>query len=312
MKKKIYILHENKTWIEPLIKELKLLNTPFEEWDLSRGEVNLQEKAPEGIYYNRMSASSHTRGHHFAVELTEAVIAWLERDNRTLLNGRRAILLEVRKTEQYTELQRFNLKVPHTIACLGKDALVNAAKKFEGKPFLIKPNRGGKGLGIQLFENSTQFNEFIEQVSSDYVGGITLLQEYISPADQNITRLEFINGKFYYAVKVDASDGFELCPADGCQVQDAFCPVGPEKEKFEVLDNFYIPEIETLEALFKENDIRIGAVEFVEDKKGNRYFYDINTNTNYNDAAEEKKGNKKKGMRAIANLLKTKLDKMQA
>ena len=39
-----------------------------------------------------------------------------------------------------------------------------------------------------------------------------------------ITRAEFIGGQFIYAVEVDTSDGFELCPADACAVGEAFCP----------------------------------------------------------------------------------------
>ena len=44
-----------------------------------------------------------------------------------------------------------------------------------------------------------------------------------------------------YAVEVDASDGFELCPADACPVGDAFRPAGPGAEepraKFTIIDD---------------------------------------------------------------------------
>ena len=33
-----------------------------------------------------------------------------------------------------------------------------------------------------------------------------------------ITRAEFVGGRFLYAVEVDTSSGFELCPADACTV----------------------------------------------------------------------------------------------
>ena len=102
MNNKVYILHENATWVEPLTKELLSFQIPFEEWDLSEGTINLQDTSPKGIYYNRMSASSHTRGHHLAVELTESVLSWLESNERILFNNRRSIQLEVRKTEQYS------------------------------------------------------------------------------------------------------------------------------------------------------------------------------------------------------------------
>ena len=45
------------------------------------------------------------------------------------------------------------------------------------------------------------------------IDGITLLQDYIDARPKVIIRAEFVNSKFLYAVEVDASDGFELCPA---------------------------------------------------------------------------------------------------
>ena len=34
MKNKIYVIHENDEWVEPLRKELQNINAPFEEWHL--------------------------------------------------------------------------------------------------------------------------------------------------------------------------------------------------------------------------------------------------------------------------------------
>ncbi len=56
------------------------------------------------------------------------------------------------------------------------------------------------------------------------IDGITLIQQYIEAPEPYITRCEFVGGQFVYAVKVDTSEGFELCPADACSIQDAFLP----------------------------------------------------------------------------------------
>ena len=40
----------------------------------------------------------------------------------------------------------------------------------------------------------------------------------------------------------------------------------------------------------ENNDIHIAAFEFILDKTGKAYVYDINTNTNYNGAAEQRAG----------------------
>ena len=45
------------------------------------------------------------------------------------------------------------------------------------------------------------------------IDGITLLQDFIDANPKVIKRVEFVNSKFLYTVEVDASEGFELCPA---------------------------------------------------------------------------------------------------
>lgn len=82
--KKVYIIHENDEWTDHLTKRLDELQVPYEAWHLDQGTVNLAEAPPEGIFYSRMSASSHTRGHRYAPELAAGVIAWLEKTARSI------------------------------------------------------------------------------------------------------------------------------------------------------------------------------------------------------------------------------------
>ena len=98
---RIFVLHENTAWVEPLRREFATIDAPFCEWFLDRGLVDLTSAPPEGIFYNRMSASSHTRGHRYAPEYTAAVLAWLTKHRRTIVNGERALQLEVSKVAQY-------------------------------------------------------------------------------------------------------------------------------------------------------------------------------------------------------------------
>ena len=71
--KKVYILHENSEWVVDLKRSLEDLNTPYEEWLINDYSVDLNSIPPEGIFYNRMSASSHTRNHRFAPEITASI-----------------------------------------------------------------------------------------------------------------------------------------------------------------------------------------------------------------------------------------------
>jgi hypothetical protein len=121
-----------------------------------------------------------------------------------------------------------------------------------------------------------------------------------------ITRAEFIGGRFLYAVEVDTSDGFELCPADVCAVEDAFCPAGPEgnaptRAKFTIIDDIDAGLKQRYEAFLAGNGIEVAGIEFITDANGTVYSYDVNTNTNYNPEAESRAG--RSAMTALARFL---------
>src|SRR5207237_9613341 len=138
------------------------------------------------------------------------------------------------------------------------------------------------------------------------VDGMTLIQEYIEAPEPYITRVEFVGGELLYAVRVDTSLGFELCPADVCQVGDAFCPAGESgpaiaAPRFRVVQGFTHPIVDRYRRFLADNGIGIAGIEFIVDKRGDLYTYDINTNTNYNSDAEREAGIY--GMRARARYL---------
>ena len=231
--KKVYVIHENNEWTSHLEKRLQELEVPYELWHLDEGTVNLQEAPPEGVFYNRMSASSHTRDHRFAPELTGAVLDWLEFHGRTVFNGSAALRYELSKVKQYTQLERFGIRTPKTVAAVGKQQIVEAAKQLGTVPFITKHNRAGKGLGVQLFYSLEGLQQYVDGPTfEEPVDGITLVQQYVKSPEQFITRAEFVGGKYMYSVRVDTSEGFELCPADACQIGDLFCPVGEQPKKF--------------------------------------------------------------------------------
>lgn len=310
---KIYVIHENDTWVEPLRAAFAEFSLPFEEWFLSEGLLDLGAAPPEGVFYNRMSASSHTRDHRYAAELTGGVLAWLESHRRRVVNDSRALRLEISKVAQYAALREHGIKTPRTIAAVGKTKLVEAARRMPGA-FITKHNRAGKGLGVKLFHSVAALEEHVHGPAfEDSVDGITLIQEYVRAPEPFITRVEFVGGEFLYAVRVDTSLGFELCPADVCQVGDAFCPVGeqpaPAAPRFRIVKDFRHPIVERYKRFIAEHGVGIAGIEFIEDAAGEIYTYDVNTNTNYNSAAESEAG--QYGMRAIARYLGSELRRVQ-
>ena len=302
---RIYVIHENDAWVEPLRAAFAERRLPCAEWFIANGALDLSSEPPQGVFYNRMSASSHTRGHRYAAELTGGVLAWLEAHGRRVVNDGRALALEISKMAQYAALGRAGIRVPATIAAVGRKEIVAAAATMRGR-FVTKHNRAGKGLGVRLFDDVEALERYVDSDAfEDSVDGVTLIQQYIDAPDGSITRVEFVGGRFLYAVRVDASQGFELCPADACRVDDAFCPVGESgpafAPRFRIIDRFSHPIVERYRRFLADNGIGIAGIEFIRDARGELYTYDVNTNTNYNADAEREAG--VSGMRAIAAYL---------
>jgi hypothetical protein len=303
--REIYVLHENDEWVIPLREALAARSLPFVEWFLDTGAVDLAAAPPDGVFYNRMSASSHTRGHRYGPEYAAAILSWLERAGRRVLNGGRALALEISKVAQYAALAAEGIRTPNTIAVVGREEIVAAARRLP-VPFITKHNRAGKGLGVRLFHEVDALARYVDSDAFEpSVDGVTLLQTYVKAPEPCITRVEFVGGRFLYAVRVDTSQGFELCPADACRISendDDLCPTGEGADSlFRILDGFAHPLVERYEAVLAAHEIHIAGIEFIVDRDGVPFTYDINTNTNYNREAEALSGCS--GMGAIADYL---------
>ena len=302
----IHIIHENEEWSAPLLRELNALGHPVKNWHLGEGALRLDENPPAGVFYNRMSASSHTRGHRYAPELTAGVLAWLEAGGARVLNGSRALALEVSKVAQYAALRRHGIRVPRTVAALGREHIIDAARGF-AKGFITKHNRAGKGLGVRFHEDVDALVNYLDGAEFALsVDGITLVQEYIVAPTPHITRVEFIGQEFLYAVRVDTSEGFELCPAQSCDVGQSVgqsaCPVSEgAAEKFAIIEDFDHPLLDAYRGFMVSQELQVAAFEFIVDGDGQAYSYDINTNTNYNPGAEARAG--RFAMPALARFL---------
>jgi hypothetical protein len=314
---RIYVLHENPAWLPPLAQALDQRGLPWSEWFLHEGVFDLAVPPPDGVFYNRMSASSHTRDHRYSAELTAAVLAWLTSHGRRVVNGPGALDLEISKVRQYAALTRHGVATPRTMLAAGRQHIVSAARQhFPDGPVILKPNRGGKGLGVRLFLTADSLAAYVD--SDDYeapVDGLQLLQEYVRAPRPVITRAEFVGGRFLYAVEVDTSEGFELCPADACAIGDAACPVGETpRHKFTIIDGIADGLRGRLERFLSDAGIEVAGIEFISDTTGRTLVYDVNTNTNYNPDAEARAGRTgtaRSGPGAIAAFLGIELGRLR-
>jgi hypothetical protein len=279
---KLHVIHENPDWYEPLAAAFDRAGVPHEQWLLGEAVLELDTEPPAGVYWSRMSASSHTRNHPFAKDQTRGVLAWLEASGRRVVNGRRVLDLEMSKVEQLAALRAAGFDVPRTVAVAGRAELSAAARKLP-VPFVIKPNQGGKGLGVRAFASHAEFDDYIAGPEYEApTDGITLLQEYLVAAQPLITRVEIVGSEFIYAITADtARGGFQLCPADACAVGPAGGP-GGEPSLFALREGFDDPITGRYLEFAAAHGIGIAGFEFIETADGRLVTYDINTTTNYN------------------------------
>lgn len=310
------VLHENPGWFGPFAAAFDAEGLPYEEWLLggsgsagidgggtAGGEpLDLAAAPPPGVWWSRMSASSHTRGHALAKDHTRAVLAWLEAYGSRVVNGRRVLELEMSKVDQLTALRAAGIDVPRTVAVSGRAGLLDAARRLP-TPFVSKPNQGGKGLGVRRFDSHAGYGEWVAAEQDEPpVDGITLLQEYVEPAEPRITRVEVVGGELLYAITADTGrGGFELCPADACAVgpsgdtDDAVAPL------FALREGFDSPVVGRCLEFARRYGIEVAGFELIEAADGRVVVYDVNTNTNYSPDVEAVAP--RSGPREIARLL---------
>ena len=296
---KAYVIHENPDWYPPFAAAFEAEGVDHEPWLLGEGLLDLDAAPPPGVYWSRMSASAHTRGHPLAKDHTRAVLSWLEAHGRRTVNGRRVLELEMSKAAQHAALRAAGVEVPRTLAVVGREGLLKAADAFPG-PFITKHNQGGKGLGVQLFESTDAFADYLSGPGYEPpVDGITLVQEYLLAAQPRITRVEVVDGEAVYALTADtARGGFELCPADACAVDGG--PAAPSL--FALREGFDHPVVGQYLDFARRHGIEVAGFEFIETVDGRVVTYDVNTNTNYNPEVEA--AAPRSGPRQVARLLK--------
>ena len=315
---KVNILYENLLWIPPLQEALEREGLRVRLVHVNEGIIDPSTPPPEGIWMNRISPSSHTRGHVHTVELARHLLYWLESHGRRVINGLCAFELEMSKLRQDLVLRRHGIRTPRTVLAVGREHLLEAAATFDG-PFITKHDQGGKGLGIRLFRDSGELERHLEGEGFNAgPGARTILQQYIRAPEPFITRVEIVGGRFVFAMRSSTADGFELCPSDVCN------PMPPRRGELRIgagrargtgangtgasalfsrspitADD---PLVRKYIRLCLEEGIEIAGIEFVEDARDNRHTYDINGTTNYNQTLGARIG--VDGMREVARYVR--------
>ena len=283
---KIGILDEHPAWSKRLIAELERRALDVERIDHSVHAYDPRDRRrPWDVVVNRTSPSSHRRGHGRVLFYAEPLLAHLEALGVPVVNPVAAWRFEKSKALQVELFERLGVRYPRTVVVNGAAPLRRAAREVRF-PALVKPNVGGSGALIERFETPVELDARADALDFG-PDGVALLQEYVEPRDGAIVRVEVLDGRMLYAIRiVRRSDQFNLCPADLCQTPApdtlAACPV----DAAPVLEiTRHEPPREAVEqavALTRAASIDVGGVEYlVGAADGRIYVYDVNATSNF-------------------------------
>ena len=288
----IGIYYEHPDWFRPLFAELDRRGTPYERLDAGRHRYDATngDGSQYGLVFNRMSPSAYLRGRGHSILYTLNYLAHLQQLGVRVVNGLDAFRVETSKALQLSLLKSLDLPFP-AARVINHPSEAPAASEGLRFPVVVKANIGGSGAGIVRFDSKADLQRAVDEGRVELgLDQTALVQEFIPARGGHITRVEVLGGRYLYAINVySTGESFNLCPADICQSTDgtklarAACPADAPKNNLRV--EGYAPPAEVIadvERIMATANIEIGGVEYiVDDRDGQRYYYDINALSNF-------------------------------
>jgi hypothetical protein len=289
----IAIYYEQPNWFKPLFAELDRRGTNYVLLNAVEHNYGPNDKSEEkyALVLNKMSPSAWNRGHGDQIFYTMGFLEHLESRGVRVVNGVKAYRSELSKASQLSMLDALGLGYPKA-RVIHRASQASAAAEELRFPVVVKPNIGGSGSGVVKFVSKEHLAE-----ASATDNGITLgmdstglVQEFVPARGAFIIRVEVLNGKYLYAIKIHITgETFDLCPADICRMPTGLelnrtaCAIDAPKTGITVEGFDTPPEvIEEVERLMAAAGIELGGVEFmIDDRDGARVYYDINALSNF-------------------------------
>ena len=294
---RLAILYEHPEWFKPLFAQLDRRSVGFVP--LYAGEFSYDPAArsfPYPLVLNRMSPSSYLRGHGQGIFFCREFLRYLEDAGVRVLNGYQSYLIETSKCAQIEIFERLGLRYPRARVVNHTSQVLEASSGLQF-PLIIKPNIGGSGAKIQYFARREDLAGAVQAGTIELgIDQTALVQEFLPARDGAVVRVEVLDGKFLYAIRLfpPQAGGFNLCPADICQDEKSrsteprpvveYCPGGePDKRRMRI-EGYHPPTaiVGEVLAIAREAHLDLGGVEYlVDDRDGRHYFYDVNALSNF-------------------------------
>ena len=298
---RIGILYEHPEWFVPLLEALNGRGLEYLRIDAASLRWDPTERPAFDLLVNRMSPSSFTRGRAHAIFATGAYLQYVESWDVPVVNGSAQWRLEISKSAQLDLFDALGVPFPRSRVINHPSQALAAADGLR-YPIVVKPNIGGSGARIQRFDAPPQLEGAALGGTLDLgIDSTALVQEFLPASDGTITRLELLDGDLLYAIRITppAGHGFNLCPADICQVPEgAPAPVtaGESADSLSTVEGMCPVKssmrIEAADApdelvrlacrLAHRAGLDVCGIEYLVDSRDGRpYFYDVNALSNF-------------------------------
>ena len=283
----IAVLYEHPQWFKPLFAELDKRNVGYDKIHINDHYFDPGEhESAYSLVVNRISAYPSTASVPRVVLYVKQYLAFLEHIGTRVINGWRAYAVGTSKALQMSIFKKLGLDAPasRVIHDVGQAAAAAAGLRY---PVLIKPNVGGSGAGIVLFNTPDELAQSAAAGRIDLgIDQVALVQEYLKPKDDCIYRVEILNDALLYGIRLPIlQENFNYCPADGCNIEPFdHCPLGESSTSGTAITAFdpSAEVIEKVKAVIAESGADLGGVEYlVNAADGRPYFYDINPLSNF-------------------------------
>ncbi|MEW5852939.1 MAG: hypothetical protein AB2A00_29420 [Myxococcota bacterium] len=299
MSKPIGILYEHPEWFIPLFAELDRRGLSYER--ILAHELSFDPSArssPYSVVVNRMSPSSYLRGHGHAIFAAQQYLGHLESVGVPVVNGTAAYGLELSKSLQLSLLAKLGIPHPRSRVVNHVDQIVGAALQLSF-PVMVKPNIGGSGALMRRFGSVEELRAAHAAGELNGILGVdatAIVQEYHPLKGGSIVRVEVLDNRQLYAIRIhnDPDEGFNLCPADICQVPApapttsdddfAFCAAPTAGKKARKIEATTAPDwvVDAVLRATRAGGLDVGGVEYLESERdGQIYIYDINSLSNF-------------------------------
>ena len=293
-RKPIGVFYEHPEWFAPLFAELDRRGLPYERIEAHTHRFDPDDRrVPYSLVVNRVSPSAYLRGHTSAIFHAQDYLAYLEGLGVPLVNGTRAQRSEVSKARQLATLAALGIPHPRSRVVNAAEQIVPAARDL-AYPLIVKPNIGGSGALMRRFDAEDELAAAVAAGELDATFGLdytAIVQEYHPTQTGSIVRVEALDDRFMYAIRIfnDGGDRFNLCPADICQVEDEQGADEPSAVQATAKPALRIEAMQPPEwvtdavlRVFRESGIDIGGVEYLESARdGQIYLYDVNALSNF-------------------------------